>query len=149
MRSFIPLYQVKRYPPFVSMTEPVQLLSRIAYLSPLALDSTCTVETYKYDSATSSALPISPVGIFCLMVAINPSSCSFGMWSHRGVSTTPGLMRFTLMGAFEGQHIHRAICPNLSQSCVFTSGIAHLGQVPSCALYHVSLYASSVTSLSM
>ena len=39
-RSFIPVYQVKRNPPFVSMTEPVQLWSRIAYLSPLALDST-------------------------------------------------------------------------------------------------------------
>ena len=109
----------------------------------------CPVGTYRYDSATSSALPISPVGSFCLRVAMNSSSCSFGMPSHKGVSTAPGLIKFTLMGAFECQHIHGAICPTVSPGCVFTSGIAHLSRAPSCALYHASLYASSVTSLSM
>ena len=107
------------------------------------------VGTYRYDSATSSALPISPVGSFCLRVAMNSSSCSFGMPSHKGVSTAPGLIKFTLMGAFESQHIHGAICPKVSPGCVLTSGVAHLSRAPDCALYHASLHTSSVTSLSM
>ena len=80
---------------------------------------------------------------------MNSSSCSFGMPSHKGVSTAPGLIKFTLMGAFESQHIHGAICPKVSPGCVLTSVVAHLSRAPNCALYHASLYTLSVTSLSM
>jgi len=76
--------QVNIYPPSVDTILPVQFPSRI---------------TPRYASATSSTRPTFFVNIFVSICLNNPVLCSSLMVFHRSVSTAPGLIKFTRIGA--------------------------------------------------